>query len=116
MFNKLGDKFYLGGKNGLGVYHCTPNNDLLHMKNVSINSPVIEIFKGRQDDMLLRYEKSNDLALVTADLLEIDNIVGVFDSPNSRQDMKVDGFGHSLDDHFLLWINGGDSLCIVSRR
>jgi hypothetical protein len=87
VFNSEGDKFYLGGKHGLGVYHCTPTNDLLHMKNMKIGSPVIEIYKGRQNDMILRYEKSNDLALVTGDLLEIDNIIGVFDTPQARQHM-----------------------------
>lgn len=86
------------------------------MKNIQISSPVIALFKGRQEDMILRYQKSNDLALVTGDLLEIDNIVGVFDTPQSRQELGADGFGHSLDDYFILWVKGGDNLSVVSRR
>jgi hypothetical protein len=106
----------MSGRTILGFFNYSKLQGLTHNKSVNISSPIIEIFRGTNAQMVLRYEKSNDLALITQDLLEIDNIEGTFDSPATRQDMLADGFVHSLDTSYLLWVRGGGNLTVVCRK
>jgi len=98
------------------VYRITKEKTLKILSTRELKSPIVTISKGKHDELLISYQNSNDLSHVSQDLHEIEGLTGEFDSPSVRQGRMNDGFNHSLDDYFILWVKGGKGLSVVSKK
>lgn len=115
-FNKRADRLYIIEDYLASVFAVANGRSLTMLTSREFKSPVFAIHKGKNEEMLICYRNSNDLSLIGQDLLEIESLPGEFDSPTVRADKASDGFGHSLDDHFILWVKGGKGLSVVSKK